>query len=84
MSLTKNRYHAAITGEPEWLDNLRVSVWAEKDGRLALWVGNTQSHTVTYITENAALALIDDIRAELNKRPVAVTAADLGIEGAPV
>ena len=65
-------------------DNIRVSVWAEKDGRLALWVGSTQCHTVTYITENTALTLIDDIKTELARLPATITAADLGIQGAPV
>ena len=62
-----------------------ISVWRNDKLRdLTLWIGQTDFHTAINITPEAARSLIKVIQAELDKLPAAVTAADLGIEGAPV
>ena len=62
-----------------------ISVWRnDKPRDITLWIGQTDFHAAVNISPEVARRLIKDIQDELDKLPAAVTAADLGIEGAPV
>ena len=62
-----------------------LTVWNnEKDRTLTLYVGYPDSHTTVVMTDERARRLIRELEKELERLPATVTAADLGIEGAPV
>jgi hypothetical protein len=62
-----------------------LTVWNDAKARtLTLYSGYGDCHSTVTLTEQRARWLIKELQDELDKLPAAVTAADLGIEGAPV
>ena len=62
-----------------------ASVWVNhRTNDLTMWLGTNGFHSTFDLTPEAARRLIKDLQEELDKLPAVVTAADLGIEGAPV
>ena len=62
-----------------------LTVWNDQKNRtLTIYTGYGDCHSTIIVSEQRARWLIQELQSELDKLPAAVTAADLGIEGAPV
>ena len=62
-----------------------MTVWNNgKENTVTVYVGMTNCHTTITLTRERARHLIQELEKELERLPATVTAADLGIEGAPV
>lgn len=62
-----------------------ITAWTERADRcITLAISHHDLRATVYLTPERAAELIDELQCALAQLPAAVTAADLGIEGAPV
>ena len=61
-----------------------VHAWADTNQCVVLCVSHTDLRATAYLTPDRVRDLIAELEDSLAKLPATVTAADLGIEGAPV
>ena len=64
-----------------------ITAWHDTGGGsncVALCISHHDMRSTVYLTGDRARVLIDELEAALDRLPAEATAADLGIEGAPV